>query len=126
MNKAEEKTKKQKEDLLKAFEASLGNVSSACKKCNLTRMTFYNYYNNDEAFKHQVDEVNESLLDFAETALLKNIKEGKETSLIFYLKTKGKSRGYVEKTESDVNINGFEKLMMELPDPDEADYDENE
>ena len=31
--------------------------------------------------------------------LYKNIKDGRETSLIFYLKTKGKQRGYIEKQE---------------------------
>ena len=39
-------------------------------------------------------------LDFAETMLMKHIREGDTTSLIFYLKTKGRERGYVERVEA--------------------------
>lgn len=127
--KIEENARKGKAALLKALEQSLGNISSACKKVGVARQTFYNYYDNDEKFRQKVEEINESMLDFAETALMKNIKDGKETSLIFYLKTKGRKRGYVEKVENDVTINGFEQLMRDLPDPDEYernDYDEDE
>jgi hypothetical protein len=38
-------------------------------------------------------------LDTAESALFNQIKEGNVTSIIFYLKTKGRRRGYVERQE---------------------------
>lgn len=43
-------------------------------------------------------------LDVAEATLIKQIGEGNTTALIFYLKTKGKHRGYVERTELRVEI----------------------
>ena len=92
-------TKKLKEAFLKAFETSAGNVSATCKKIGINRQTYYNWYNKDKKFKTKVEEMQESLLDFAETILMKKIKEGDNTCIIFFLKTKGKSRGYSERFE---------------------------
>jgi hypothetical protein len=36
----------------------------------------------------------------AQAILIKNIKEGNTAELLFYLKTQGKSRGYVERQET--------------------------
>ena len=55
----------------------------------------------DEQNKSDVIEDDNMPLDFAESALHNNIREGKETSTIFFLKTRGKKRGYIEKTEVD-------------------------
>lgn len=51
-------------------------------------------------------EIEESMLDLAEAALIKNVKEGDNASVFFYLKCKGKDRGYVERQEvsGDLNI----------------------
>jgi hypothetical protein len=38
-------------------------------------------------------------LDFAESQLHKQVKEGNTTATIFLLKTKGKKRGYIERQE---------------------------
>lgn len=46
-----------------------------------------------------MENINERNLDYAESALLKLIKEGNATALIFFLKTKGKHRGYIERSE---------------------------
>ena len=95
------KTQHNKKALLEALEKSMGIVTTACEEVGINRWTYYDYYNKDEDFKKKVDELAEVALDFAESKLYKNINEGKETSIIFYLKTKGKKRGYIEKTETE-------------------------
>jgi len=96
------KTNILKRNLLQALEKSLGVVTSACKIVDCNRSTFYKYYNNDQDFRASVDELQNLTLDFAESQLHKQIKEGNTTATIFYLKTKGKKRGYVERKEVEM------------------------
>lgn len=103
INKKTENTKKAKEDFLKAFKLTMGNISEACKKANVSRRTFYNWIEKDEEFLNTQIEVKESKKDFAEQQLYKAIKEGKTTELIFFLKTQCKDRGYIEKTEVETS-----------------------
>lgn len=95
-----------KKALVKALEKTLGVVTTACKDTGVNRSTFYEWYNKDEEFKKEVDSIGDMALDFAESHLYKRIKAGSDTSIIFYLKTKGKKRGYIEKTEHDHTTGG--------------------
>ena len=88
-----------KKRLVEALEKSLGVVTTACKQTGVNRSTFYEWYNKDEDFKKEVDSISDIALDFAESQLHKQIQGGNPTSTIFYLKTKGKRRGYVERQE---------------------------
>jgi predicted transcriptional regulator len=47
-------------------------------------------------------EIREEMLDLAESELLKKLKEGHMSAIIFFLKCIGKSRGYTEKQEIEV------------------------
>ena len=81
----------------------MGVVTTACKKVGVSRTTFYEYYNTDDKFKKDIDELEAVALDFAESQLHSQIKNGSTAATIFYLKTKGKKRGYVERQELDVS-----------------------
>ena len=78
-----------KKKLVKALEKSLGVVTTACKNVDVARSTFYDWYNDDEAFRKEVDSIGDIAIDFAESQLHKQIQGGNPTSTIFYLKTKG-------------------------------------
>lgn len=94
----------QKKALLEALEKSLGVVTVACKQVGIGRTTYYEYYNNDTDFKKQVDGLKDVALDFAESQLHKKIKDGSDTAIIFFLKCQGKARGYIEKTQTEIDV----------------------
>ena len=87
--------------MLAALESSLGIVTTAAKSAGIDRSTHYNWLRDDPAYKAAVDDIQEIALDFAETKLHKQIENNEVVSTIFYLKTKGKRRGYIEKTEHE-------------------------
>lgn len=98
------RTALKKKAFLEAFALNMGNVSEACESSNIARSTFYAWCEADSGFRQAVDDVREGLLDMTEGELLKLIKKGDTTAIIFYLKTKGKKRGYIEKTETDTHV----------------------
>lgn len=86
------------------------NISATCNALGISRQSFYNYKDSSEKLREQIEEADEAILDFAESKLMEHIDDGDVTSLIFFLKTKGKARGYVERTENVVS-NPFIELM---------------
>ena len=95
-----------KKALIEALEKSLGIVTTACKIVKCDRSTFYKYINEDKAFAKEVKLIDDLVLDFVESKLHKQISNGNPVSTIFYMKTKGKSRGYVERQEFDHTTKG--------------------
>lgn len=91
-----------KKAMLEALEKSLGVVTTACKLIGLDRSTHYDWMNKDPEYKQAVENVDNVTLDFAESSLHKQIKDGNTAATIFLLKTKGKKRGYIEKVENQV------------------------
>ena len=88
-----------KKALVEALEKSLGVVSTACKAASISRDTHYRWLKEDPEYKAQVEELSEVAVDFAESHLHKLIRDGNPAATIFFLKTKGKNRGYVERQE---------------------------
>ena len=92
-----------KEAMLQALEKSLGVVTVACKQSDIPRSTYYKWLKEDQEFAKAVKEIENIALDFAESQLHSQMRDGNTSATIFYLKTKGKKRGYVERQELDVN-----------------------
>ena len=93
------KKQQTKRALIEALTQTLGVVTSACKSVGIDRTTFYKYLNEDEVFAKEVKDIQEVAVDFAESKLHEQIKDKNTTATIFYLKTKGKHRGYIERQE---------------------------
>ena len=88
-----------KKAFLAKMESTLGNITASCKAANIARSTYYEWMEKDPKFAKAVNELAEANIDFAESCLKQQIKDGTTTATIFYLKTKGKSRGYIETHE---------------------------
>jgi len=81
------------EQFIKELSSSLGIVSVALQKSDITRTELDSWKNNME-FQEEVKKVNEMCLDFVENKLIQQINSGELPAIQFYLKTKGKKRGY--------------------------------
>lgn len=111
-------TPERKEQFLDALERHYGILTEACRAIGLNRSTYYLWYENDPDFKIAVDDINEVAIDFVEGKLFERINgvevikgvddSGKPilyslppdvSAIGLYLKTRGKKRGYVERTE---------------------------
>jgi hypothetical protein len=99
MKKKPNKTDINKKKVLEQLEKSLGVVTIACKNAGVDRSQFYVWLQKDKEFADSVAELDNVALDFAESQLHKQIKDGVPSSTIFYLKTRGKKRGYIERQE---------------------------
>ena len=102
-----------KEAMLQALENSLGVVTVACKQTEIPRSTYYKWLKEDEEFAKAVKEIENIALDFGESQLHSQMKDGNTSATIFFLKTKGKKRGYIERQELDLS-SGDEPIKINV------------
>lgn len=95
-----------KKQFLGNLEKSLGIIASACKKTEINRSTYYDWRHKDQVFAAACDLITEDTSDFVESKLLQKINEGDTAAIIFYCKTKMRSRGYDGKDK---------RVAIELP-----------
>ena len=113
------KTELHKKAVIDALEKTLGVVTTACKQVGIGRTQFYEWLKTDEEFRKQVEDIQNVALDYAESQLHKQIGDGSTAATIFYLKTKGKNRGSIERQE--IQHDGGEGLRIEIIDGNDTD-----
>jgi hypothetical protein len=86
-----------KKRMVAALEKTFGVVSTAAPMAGIDRCTHYRWLKSDEDYKQKVEDLENVMLDFAETNLHQQIMEGNTTATIFLLKTRGRKRGYIER-----------------------------
>ena len=120
--------------MLECLVNSNGIVTVACHNAGISRKTHYDWLNSDSTYFAQVEDIQNVAIDFVESMLFKNIQQGREASIIFFLKTRAKHRGYSEnveqfKAEDEIilpdipeleSFDDFEEIA-ETPDIDEID-----
>jgi hypothetical protein len=81
----------------------------------VSHQTHYDWLDKAENYKKEYEKIKHTQIDFVESKLLNKIKEGDTTAIIFYLKTKGKDRGYSEKIDLSITEKK-EDVILYLPD----------
>lgn len=89
---------------LDALRDNLAVISKAAHACNLHRNNHFNWIKNCPEYKEEYEAILDECLDFAENALLEQISNSDTTAIIFYLKTKGKKRGYIERIDQEIKV----------------------
>jgi len=87
------------ERIIEAIYASRGLLTLAAKKAGVCYRTVIRYAEEFESVKKAIDESQNQMLDVAEGKLFQAIGAENMTAIIFFLKTRGKARGYVERQE---------------------------
>ncbi len=85
--------------IIKAIGECNGLLTVAAAKAGVSYTTINRYVADYPTVKQASLDARERMLDFTEGKLYSKIKGGDNTCIIFYLKTQGKARGYIEKQE---------------------------
>lgn len=85
--------------IIKALQHTRGLMTLAAEHLGCTDETLRNYAKRYPSVADELQRQRERVTDLAEQKLFQAIEEGQPWALNFYLKTIGKSRGYVERHE---------------------------
>ena len=89
-------------DVIDALRKTNGNLTLTGQLLGCTREAVRLRVNRFPEIKQVLDESRESVIDVAEGALQRAVLNGEGWAIAFTLKTIGKRRGYVEKTEQEI------------------------
>ena len=91
-----------KPKMIEALKQSRGNVSSSADAVGIAPVTHYEWMKDDEEYRKAVEEIKERTIDHVESKLQELIDNGDTTATLFYLKTQGRKRGYVETERKEI------------------------
>lgn len=101
----------------KAIDNSMGNVSTIANRLGVSWHTAKKNINKDQELVQYYENELESKIDVVENELFTKILDGDVTAMIFFLKTKGRNRGYIE-AQHEVALARLElekiKLTLEI------------
>jgi hypothetical protein len=87
------------DEIARALDECKGFITLAAKRLGCHYSTITTYIKKNPKLEIIVKNIQESHLDNAEFQLLKKINAGDLGAICFYLKCKGKHRGYMERQE---------------------------
>ena len=90
-----------------------GLRSHAAQRLGCVPSTVTNYISRHDELKEIEAQCVKDQLDIAESKLFQHIEDGNIPALLFYLKCKGKARGYVER-EQGISLEAFRRALESL------------
>ncbi len=90
--------------IIAALKSTNGGIYLAASRLGCDPNTIYRRADKNAKVQRVIDEMRGELVDLAEAALKRAVGAGEGWAVCFTLKTQGKQRGYVERTEHDVTV----------------------
>lgn len=105
--------------IINALISSGGMVTMAARRLGIARQTIHARAQRSPQIKEAIAAAREEMLDEAETQLRRAVGQGEPWAVCFALKTIGRQRGYVERTE--LAHSAQETIRVDLSDiPDDV------
>jgi len=85
---------------LDLLSRNMGMVYQTCKTSGIPYHMHKKWLETDPVYARNIESIENMAIDFAEATLLSLIKDKNPQATMFYLKTKGAKRGYLDKDDS--------------------------
>lgn len=108
-----------------AIERYSGNITAVAKSLRVSRQAIYNKIHQHESLREDLHTARETMIDNVESTLYRQALDGNTTAMIFFLKTQGRSRGYVERRETDITSGGKPLKTYVAVSPDDWEDDDD-
>lgn len=100
------------EQVIEALNTTSGLVHLGADRLGCSPSTVYRYAERYPAVREAIEHHKGRRLDAAEASLWAAVQRGEAWAVIFYLKTQGKHRGYVERQEVTGTAGGAVRLSF--------------
>lgn len=101
------------EQVTQALKQTRGMISAAAQLLHCHRQTLYDYQKRHPEVALALTEARELQLDTAELSLFRAIDKGESWAVCFYLKTRGRDRGYIERVDVGADASTLEQLVLQ-------------
>lgn len=91
-----------------------GNIAAVAREVSKGRDTVHRLIQNNETLQTVLANTREGMLDNAESSLTAQVLKGNLTAIIFFLKTQGRKRGYVERQQIEHGEIGATEVEEEV------------
>lgn len=106
--------KKKIKIVLKVLEKTGGKHKAlACRTANISRVTLDSWIRKFSFLRQAIEDMNEEVLDLAETKLLQAVNKGEKWAIEYILDRQGKDRGYTTRQEMKVDEKATLRVVYE-------------
>jgi hypothetical protein len=100
------------EEIANALRANGGFISQTAKALGMTQRGLEMRIASSQVLQDVKREITEEYVDYAESQLLRAVENGEAWAITFFLRHKGRERGYVETPLLQANVTGGSTLEM--------------